>query len=807
MGNDREVILKEIEAGKSRLAQLDQERGALTTRLQQLYEELQTLDRPPSPTGTISELSSTEKISMFRSLFRGREDVFPKLWTSKVGRKGYAPACSNDLISGRCGKGRKPRIPCNECQFKDYIPVSDQVIRDHLQGKHVIGVYPLLPDDTTCFLAVDFDESTWQEDVKAFWNTCKSLGIPVAVERSRSGNGAHVWFFFTNPVPASTARTMGCYLITETMSQRHQLSMESYDRLFPSQDTMPRGGFGNLIALPLQKEPREIGNSVFIDENFVPYPNQWRYFAGLRRLTPQDVKGIADNAIKRGQVIGLRMPSDDDEDQAPWDRSPSGLTLLPRITGKLPKEILVVLAQSIFVAKKGLPSALINRIKRLAAFQNPEFYKKQKMRLSTNLTPRVISCFEDLPEHVGLPRGCLDALKTLLDEFDIRLSVEDKRQEGVATDFTFHGTLTDNQQHAVNTLASEDIGIFVAPPGSGKTVVGAYFAAARRCSTLILVHRKPLLDQWVTQLSQFLNLSPKTIGTVSSGRNKLNGILDVAMIQSLVRRNEVSDLVAGYGQVIVDECHHLPAVSFERVLAEVKARYVVGLTATPYRRDGHQAIIHFQCGPTRFNLHRKENAEADGFTRRLFIRATGFSLSPEESELSIQEIYARLATDRQRNLLILHDIREALRQKRSPILLTERKDHLDFFAENLRDEVRNLFVLQGGMGTKQRREINAQLSAIADGEERMILATGRYIGEGFDDARLDTLFLALPFSWKGMLIQYAGRLHRAHSEKKEVRVYDYVDSFVPMLAKMHGKRMRGFKAMRYEQLIVEPDSK
>jgi superfamily II DNA or RNA helicase len=311
------------------------------------------------------------------------------------------------------------------------------------------------------------------------------------------------------------------------------------------------------------------------------------------------------------------------------------------------------------------------------------------------------------------------------------------------------------------------------------------------------VHRKPLLDQWVTQLTHFLNLAPKTVGTIGSSKNKPNGVLDVAMIQSLVRKHEVSDLVAGYGQVIVDECHHLPAVSFERVLAEVKARYVVGLTATPYRRDGHQAIIHYQCGPTRFNWHHKPHSDEREYVRRLILRETGFTLPPTDPAQSIQELYARLATDRQRNLLILDDIRQTLKQKRSPILLTERKDHLQFFVENLRGDVRHLIVLQGGMGTKQRREIMAKLASIGDDEERMILATGRYIGEGFDDARLDTLFLALPFSWKGNLVQYAGRLHRAHSEKMEVQVYDYIDSAVPMLAKMHTKRMSGFKAMGY----------
>lgn len=345
--------------------------------------------------------------------------------------------------------------------------------------------------------------------------------------------------------------------------------------------------------------------------------------------------------------------------------------------------------------------------------------------------------------------------------------------------------------------------ILVAPPGSGKTVVGAWLAAARNCSTLVLVHRKPLFDQWVAQLSRFLDLPPKTIGTIVSGKSKATGVLDVAMMQSLVRKDEVADLVADYGLVIADECHHLPAFSFERVLAEAKARYVVGLTATPYRRDGHQPIIHLQCGPTRFSLHRKQQAAEGAFTRRLILRETGFSLSEADSEATIQEIYAHLTTDRQRNQLILDDIRQALAEGRSPILLTERKDHLEFFDGELRDNVKHMIVLQGGMGAKQRRKVMEQLATIPNEEERLILATGRYIGEGFDDARLDTLFLALPFSWKGMLVQYAGRLHHLHPGKEEVRVYDYVDGSVPMLAKMHDKRMKGFRTMGYSQAVQE----
>lgn len=794
------LLYQELAKEEARLKHLDNERKTTLANIQRIRNQLAAPKPPASQNLPTHTLSSEAKIDLFRTLFKGREDLYPKMWLSKNGdRKGYMPACGNDGDYSLCGKRHTPRIKCADCKHQAYLPVTDKVIREHLQGKQTIGVYPLLPDDTCWFLAVDFDKTSWQEDVASFRDTCNGIGLPAAVERSRSGNGAHVWFFFSEPIPASTARAMGCFLITETMSRRHQISMESYDRLFPSQDTMPKGGFGNLIALPLQGEPRKQGNSVFVDESFVPYDDQWGYLASIKRLSTLEVQAIADKAAQRGQVIGLKLPSDQDDDQAPWERSPSGMLPVQKITGKMPKKVAVVLAQRIFVEKKALPSELLNRIKRLAAFQNPEFHKKQKLRLSTHNTPRVIACFEETSKHVALPRGCFDALNELLKSYGVTLKTTDKRQNGSTTAFRFYGALTDIQQQAVAELEAHDIGIFVAPPGSGKTVVGAWMVAARNCSTLVLVHRKPLLDQWVAQLSSFLGLSKKEIGTIGSGKNKVTGMLDVAMMQSLVRKDAVVDIVANYGQVIVDECHHLPAFSFERVLAEAKAKYVVGLTATPYRRDGHQSIIHLQCGPTRFALNRKHQASDGGFDRRLILRETSFSLPPDSTEVPIQEIYAKLTEDRQRNRLILDDIRQALAEGRSPLMLTERKDHLEYLASELKTSVKHLIVLHGGMGVKQRRKIIEQLSSIPDNEERLILATGRYIGEGFDDARLDTLFLALPFSWKGMLVQYAGRLHRLHPGKVEVQVYDYVDSAVPMLVKMHAKRMKGFKTLGYEQ--------
>lgn len=355
-------ITELIRQSEIRLAELENQRQQILDHLHDLRKQLSLLEAPTIPVSETSELSPSAKISLFRSLFKGREDVYPRMWLSKSGdRKGYMPACGNDGSYSLCGKRKFPRVKCADCNHQSYLPLTDEVIREHLQGKQTIGAYSLLPDDTCRFLAVDFDKATWQEDVAAFRETCNALDIPVAVERSRSGNGAHVWFFFTEPVVAAVARVMGCFLITETMSRRHQLSMESYDRLFPSQDTMPRGGFGNLIALPLQGEPRKQDNSVFIDESFIPYADQWGYLSSVKRLSSMEVQGIADKATRRGQVIGLKLPSDHDEDQAPWERSPSGRLREKQITGKLPKKITAVLAQRIFVEKKALPSELLLR--------------------------------------------------------------------------------------------------------------------------------------------------------------------------------------------------------------------------------------------------------------------------------------------------------------------------------------------------------------------------------------------------------------------------------------------------------------
>ena len=806
--SDRE----EAAAIRKRLAALHAERETLEARLAALGTAHASDHGPSLDAAPVTASSSPgEKIALFRSLFRGREDIFPKRWTnSRTGRSGYAPACANEWAPRICNK---PRIKCRECSHRAFIPVTDEVIGRHLRGRDTdgtdftMGVYPLLADETCRFVAIDFDKHTWRRDAAVFLATCTTSGVPAALERSRSGRGGHVWIFFTDPVPASSARRLGAWLLTESMERNPDIGFESYDRLFPSQDTMPAGGFGNLIALPLQHAPRQAGNSVFLDDDFQPHADQWLYLSSVGRMAPVEVGDMTEEAGRRGRILGVRLPVVD-EDEAPWLAPPSRRKPDIPISDPLPETVEVVLGDQVYVDRSGLPASLVNRLARLAAFQNPEFYSNQAMRLPTFGTPRVIGCAELLSHHVALPRGCLDEAERMLASLGIEVRLRDERNAGRPVETTFEGELTREQQASAESLLPHDTGVLAATTAFGKTVVAASMIAARATNTLVLVHRRQLLDQWVARLGSFLDLSPDRIGRIGGGKRAPTGVVDVAVIQSLVgrgeRRGEVDDIVADYGHLVVDECHHLSAVSFEAVARRCKARYVLGLSATVTRKDGHHPIIFMQCGPVRFRVDPRRQAAKRPFSHRVALRMTGFTL-PEDLDPErppIQRIYGALAEDEERNRLIVDDVLNAVADERSPIVLTERTAHALLLAERLSPHARNVLVLRGGMGQKARRELANQLEAIGDVQERVLIATGRYVGEGFDDARLDTLFLTMPISWRGTLAQYAGRLHRLHPAKREVIVYDYVDGEVPVLARMSAKRIKGFESLGYS--VAEP---
>lgn len=787
---------REIAAAESELAELAERRAAVADRLAALREqrgnaahESGGAERPPA------DWPSSRKVELFRSLFRGRDDVFAVRWDNAAkGRAGYAPRCANEWKRGVC---EKPRVRCGVCPNQAFVTTGAVELLAHLQGRQVVGIYPLLPDETCWLLAIDLDGDAWPDDVAALRQASEELGLAPAVERSRSGSGAHLWLFFASPVPAAQARSLGDLLLTRAMAQCSSLRMDSYDRLFPSQSTFPAGGFGNLIALPLQQSVREHGNTLFVDENLEPHPDQWAFLASVPRIQSERLAEILADGRCAENSLGVVDP--ERAERTPWRPTKS---LRDRLAGEnLPTIISATLAQRLYVERDGLPVALLDALRRLAVFANPVFTERQAMRLSTGLTPRVVVCFEDLPRHIALPRGCLEDVRSLLSELGAELRVTDERSNGFAVEATFTGLLNPAQEHAIAELTTYDTGVLCAPPGAGKTVMGVNLIAARGRSTLVLVHRKPLVEQWLSHLSEFLDVDPDAVGTIGGGRNKPSGMIDVATVQTLARATSDATTLERYGHVIIDECHHVAAVSIERLLGSCPARYITGLTATPYRRDGHQPIITMQCGPIR---HTMPTPEDGMLALRVIRRDTAFDPDVLPPDPGIQEIYSALATDEQRLELIAGDTLALLGEGRAPIVLTERRDHLDRLAERLRTHVPALVTLHGDVTPRRRRDALARLGQLSGDEPRLVLATGRFIGEGFDDPRLDTLLLAMPIAWKGTVVQYAGRLHRSYPEKAEARIYDYVDANVPVLRRMFAKRAKAYRAMNYTIDSGEP---
>lgn len=804
---------------QKRVAELEEENRELRRRLgisemdqPMLIESPRTeAQKCPSPPMPSVHMRSTpeEKIHLFRSCFRGREDVFARRWYSpKTEKSGYSPVCANEWKYGVC---IKPKGKCSKCENRVLVPLDDAVIFRHLSGKaahgeDVIGLYPILPDDTCYFLASDFDDGDWQENVAAVRHVCSEWGIPCAVERSRSGEGAHLWIFFTDAVPCTDARKLGSALLTAAMAQEGKLKLDAYDRMFPCQDTLPSGGFGNLIALPLQGQARKKGNSLFVDELFQPYPDQWAYLSEIPRLTPEEVDAQI-KAHSHGDALGSLCVVE--SVAKPWEKQRKVSLAAVDFYGVQH----IVRANMLYIPVNGFSARVRNQILRLAAFRNPDFYKSQAMRLPIYDKPRIICAAEERDGFLALPRCCEAALVELLESAGAVYEIEDQTNAGNPIRVSFKGVLREDQIPAAESLLEHKNGVLSATTAFGKTVIAAYLIGQRKVNTLILVHTQALLNQWKQSLSEFLAIDetlpelPKKrgrrkerslIGQLGGTKRNLSGIVDIAIIQSLISDNEAKDLVKDYGMVIVDECHHVSAVSFEKVLKEVNARYIYGLTATPTRQDGHQPIIHMQCGPIRYQVDAKAQAEKRPFDHAVIPRFTGFAQPlADEHPWKITDAYAAMQTDEERNRKIISDVLDVITTGRTPLVLTERYDHAKLLAELLTAKGQRVVLLSGKGTAKEKQELLQKLAQIPADEPLTLVATGRYIGEGFDYPRLDTLFLAMPISWKGTLAQYAGRLHRNYEGKQEVLIYDYVDTRVPMLERMYQKRLTGYAAIGY----------
>jgi superfamily II DNA or RNA helicase len=733
------------------------------------------------------------KIELFRSLFVGREDVYAVKWRNRKGVSGFSPACANEWKKGFCNK---PMTKCGTCKHRQLKSLTDQVLYDHLVGKCVIGTYPLLIDETCRFLVIDLDGIEWMKDVTAFKESAAKLSIPVYTERSQSGKGAHIWIFFEECVSAVSARRLGTIILTRALDLGITPGFESYDRFFPNQDTMPKGGFGNLIALPLQKEARRQGNSEFVDDSLTPFDDQWSFLSAVKRCDRTRLK----KAIAKAKEFEDPPASEKEPRSILYsnDRTSSRLSVCENgLNNKKKKcDVSILFRAQLYIKKKKLNHKQITRIMRMAAFKNPEFYRAQAMRISTCGKPRIINCSQNLPNVLVLPRGCLEGLLDYLAAEGFRTQLDDQRIVGKGIDAAFHGELTEEQKMVQDSLTRFDTGTLDAPPGFGKTVLAASMIAKRGVNTLVIVHRINLLQQWREKLSVFLNLQNRDIGIIGGGRKKRTGDIDIAMLPSLYHKGNTKKYIAEYGHVIVDECHHVPAFSFEQVMKKVRAKYVLGLTATPRRRDGHHPIIFMQCGPVRQRISSKKQVLTSGYKYIVIPRITSLEDIPENEP--IQKIYSRIMKDEKRNDMIFDDILHELECGSSPLVLTERVEHLHLLQERLQGFAKNIIIMRGGFGKKRLKSIDEQIMSIPDHEERLVIATGRYVGEGFDDSRLDTLFLTMPIAWRGILQQYVGRLHRRHRGKNMVKVYDYVDVKVPVLQRMYEKRLLGYRSLGYE---------
>ena len=767
--------------------------------------------------------------NQFFSMFWGRQDVYAKRSVNKeTGKAAYYPQCNN-FWTNVCHKKIKDGINCKDCKNRSYKAITKKDILNHLQGNaynasDVIGVYPLLSNGTCRFMVFDFDnhdkdaeekdfanaDDTWVEEVESMREICVLNGIEPLVERSRSGRGAHVWIFFDKPIAASFVRKFGFALLDKGAEQINLKSFKYYDRMLPAQDSLPEdSAVGNLIALPLQGKALQDGNSAFIDGNWNAYPNQWETLFNKPRLSQE----FLEEKIKEWSNIidDIAANAAESDREKPWNRMQHFNK--NDVEGKLH----IILSNGIYVDNTNLKAAMQNRIRRMAAISNPVFYKNQAIGTSNYDTARWIYLGKDhLSGYIQIPRGLQDELWENIKQADIDYEMEDERQQGRKINVDFKGELRPEQDKALKELIRYDNGILHAATAFGKTVVSSAIIAQKKINTLIILESSALIEQWKEALEKFLNINEglptyetKTgrvrkrkslIGTLQGAHDSMTGIIDIAMAGSLYKKGMYHKMMNEYGLVLIDECHHSASETIANVLKEVKAKYVYGVTATPKRGDGLEKINYMLIGPIRYSYTAKEKAKEQGIQHLVYPRFTR-TVPPRgviTDKMHPNEAYEIIHNNDVRDEQIMEDVKNCVAAGRTPVVLSRYKDHSEKFYERLKSYADHVFLMTGNNSKKEHRKILEQMHQVDKNESLILIATGSLVGEGFDFPRLDTLFMATPVSFRGVVEQYAGRLNRDYAGKENVIIYDYVDNHIPMFNNMYMKRLKAYKQIGYE---------